>query len=347
MPLPQKKKKDADPGAAMKIYLNGKCTMMKKHRCIRIISLVLVIGAFVSFTAAGVSVVRADDFLKKQHIEHKGKRDVVYQVNNIDALEKPYNYVIGSSTPIILEIFGILAILGAIFFGIAHGYGRYLGHKRNPVILELEGREYIYNLAIRMGHWANAVTIMMLVITGFIMHYAGASHTLGYLHHIFGMILVLLYGAFVAHEVATLDLAQYLSQDWELREGILRQALFYIKGIFKREEHPYHMKRDNRLNPLQKVAYFGVMFGLMPLVVITGMILIKPAWLNFIVSYIGMENMKWIFMAHLVGAFGVVAFLIGHVYLGTTGDTLSQHFEVMVNGYHKVYSYRSPDEEKK
>lgn len=107
------------------------------------------------------------------------------------------------------------------------------------------------------------------------------------------------------------------------------------------------MKRENRLNPLQKVAYFSLMFGLMPLVVITGLILIKPAWLSFIVSYIGLENMKWVFMAHLISAFGIVAFLIGHVYLGTTGDTVKQHFEVMINGYHKVYKYHNPDDSKK
>ena len=72
--------------------------MMKKHKCIQIISLLLVIGVFVTFTTAGVSALHAEDVIKKQHIEHRGKRDITYQVNNIDALEKPYNYVIGKST---------------------------------------------------------------------------------------------------------------------------------------------------------------------------------------------------------------------------------------------------------
>ncbi len=38
---------------------------------------------------------------------------------------------------------------------------------------------------------------------------------------------------------------------------------------------------------------------------------LTTAWLSFIVSYIGLENMKWVFMAHLISALELWPFLSG------------------------------------
>lgn len=292
----------------------------------------LLLSSFVMFS----SVIFAQNQTGK-YIESKGERRVQYMVKDIHSIEKPYNYIIGKTKFFYIEVLGILAIIGAILFGVFHGFGRYLAHKKNPLILEYVDKEFIYSIIIRVGHWVNAISVVVLIITGFSMHFYGASHQLGFLHNIFGVIFVLCCVLFVLYELVTLDIKQYIVRGWELKEGILKQAMFYAIGIFKQEEHPYHMEKNNRLNPLQKLAYFGIMFTLVPLLACTGIVLLFPGLTGFFVSYIGMANMKYVFILHLISAFGIAAFLFGHIYLATTGDKVKQHFELMITGYHKVF----------
>lgn len=266
-----------------------------------------------------------------------GVRPVEYLVNDIDALEKPYNYVIGETKYWLLEVIGALAIIGAIGFGLLHGFGRFVAKKKHPVTLEKDHSVYIYNIIIRWGHWFNAIAVITLLISGFWMHYVNVSHTVGYVHNMAGRAFIVFWLLFFIHELVTGDIKQYLVRGWELKGGIFRQAMFYAIGIFKQEEHPYHMAPEARLNPLQKVAYFGIMFGLAPLVGFTGLLLLEPAMMSPIVELFGMENMNIVFIIHLASAFGMAAYLFGHLYLATTGDKVTQHYKVMITGEHDEY----------
>lgn len=278
------------------------------------------------------------------YTEIQGNKEIAYLVKDIDKLDKPYNYLIGQTKYQVIEILGILAAIGALGFGLLHGLGRFLATRKIPVFLEEVGREHIYNIVTRLGHWLNAFTIVGLLISGFVMHYAGPDHMSGYIHNTLGYLLVLQYALFLFYEIATGDIKQYIPSPKELVEGIPRQVLFYAIGTFKREEHPYHMKKEKRLNPLQKPTYFSIMFGLMPVVIFTGFVLLRPDIMGFFILWIGgLENMKYVFIIHLVSAFGMLAFLLGHLYLATTGDKVKQHFEVMVTGFHRVYKYRLKD----
>ncbi len=289
----------------------------------------------------------AKEPLKKVNVEHSGDRDVTYLVNDITKMKRPYNYTIGKTTFAIIEIVGILALAGALMFGVGHGFGRFLAAQKNPVVLEEHGSEYIYNAIMRIGHWVNALMIVILIISGFLMHYMGPKHMLGYIHNMAGNTLVGVYIIFIIYEIVTMDFKQFLPKPWEFKEGMLKQAMFYAIGIFKREEHPYHMTRDSRLNPMQKPAYMGIMFGVLPVIVITGFLMANPITAAPVIKFIGLENMDIVFIIHLVAAFAIFAFLVGHLYLATTGDTVLQHFEVMINGRHKHYSYKRPGEASK
>jgi len=292
----------------------------------------LILSSFIMFS----SVILAQNQNSK-YVESKGQQKVQYMVKDIHSIEKPYNYTIGKTKFFYLEVLGILAIIGSILFGVFHGFGRYIVHKKHSLNLDYVDKEYIYNIIIRLWHWVNALSVLALIVTGFAMHFNGPTHQLGLVHNIFGVIFVLCCFLFILYELVTLDIKQYIVQGWELREGLLKQALFYAIGIFKQEEHPYHMEKSNRLNPLQKLAYFGVMFTLVPLLACTGIVLLFPGFMGFFVNYIGMANMKYVFILHLISAFGIAAFLFGHIYLATTGDKVKQHFELMITGYHKVY----------
>jgi len=276
--------------------------------------------------------------------EISGNKNTAYLVQDINILERPYNYLIGTTTFPIIEILGVLAALGAIGFALLHGFGRFLANKKIPIILEETGKEYIYSWITRTGHWLNAITMLGLLISGFLIHYYGPGNVSGRIHNVLGYLLVIQYALFLIYEILSGDIKQYIPQPWELKEGILKQGLFYAIGIFKREEHPYHMKKEARLNPLQKPAYFGIMFGLLPVVIITGFTLLRPDIMGFLIGWIGgLENMKFIFIIHLISAFGLLAFLLGHLYLATTGDKVKQHFEVMITGFNRIYKYRLKD----
>ncbi|MCP4754978.1 MAG: hypothetical protein GY866_29220 [Proteobacteria bacterium] len=281
---------------------------------------------------------------KAAYQEVRGSKSDEYLVHDINALDRPYNYVIGTTTYPIIEVLGLLAALGALGFGLLHGFGRFVASRKIPMFLEEVGREYIYSRLVRLGHWLNAITVLGLLISGFIMHYTGPDHLSGYIHNWLGYLLVLQFALFLIYEIASGDVKQFIPAIWEITEGILKQALFYLIGIFKREEHPYHMEKDSRLNPLQKLGYLSIMFGLMPVVVLSGLVLLRPDIMGFLINWIGgLESVKYVFIVHLISAFGMLAFLIGHLYLATTGDKVKQHIEVMITGFHRVYQYRLKD----
>ncbi|NQU64638.1 MAG: cytochrome b/b6 domain-containing protein [SAR324 cluster bacterium] len=274
------------------------------------------------------------------YMEVRGSKADVYAVKDILSLDRPYSYVIGSTTIPTIEILGALAALGAIGFSLMHGLGRLIANRKNPLKLEEVGEEYIYALFTRVWHWLNAITILGLLVTGFQMHYSGPEHIYGIGHNWFAYFLVVEYLCFLAYEFATRDFKQFIPASWEFTEGLIKQAKFYAIGIFKQEEHPYHMVKEHRLNPMQKPAYLSVMFGLLPVIIITGLILMRPDLMSFLISWIGgQENVKYVFYLHLISAFGALAFLMGHLYLATTGDTVRQHFEVMLTGFHRVYKH--------
>jgi len=301
---------------------------------ISLLFITLVTGAFWAVNAS------TDATVASTYTELKGGKGDVYAVKDINSLERPYNYIIGTTTNPLVEIFGILAALGAIGFGLIHGLGRYVANRKLKKELEEVGSEYIYTGFTRIWHWMNAITIIGLLITGFQMHYAGAEHIDGKVHHFLGYALIIEYLFFLAYGIVTKDIKQFIPAAWEFTEGLIKQGKFYAIGIFKGEEHPYHMVREHRLNPLQKPAYFSIMFGLVPMIIITGLTLMRPDLMSFLINWIGgQENMKYVFYLHLISAFGVLAFLLGHLYLATTGDTVKQHYEVMVTGFHRVYKY--------
>ncbi|MFH2132952.1 MAG: cytochrome b/b6 domain-containing protein, partial [bacterium] len=261
-----------------------KTSKVHKHLIAYLFYLLLAAVVSVIFWTAHVS---ASENAAAPYTEIRGNKADVYAVKEISELDRPYNYVIGSTTKPVIEIFGILASLGAIGFAMMHGLGRIVANRRRPKKLEEVGQEYIYSLFSRLWHWFNAFTILGLLYSGFQMHYAGAGHVYGQVHHWLGYFLMVEYLLFLVYEILTRDVKQFIPAAWEFTEGLIKQGKFYAIGIFKQEEHPYHMVKEHRLNPLQKPAYFSVMFGLMPVILITGLTMMRPDTMSFLITWIG------------------------------------------------------------
>lgn len=105
----------------------------------------------------------------------------------------------------------------------------------------------------------------------------------------------------------------------------IQQARFYLFGIMKGESHPFPVTEQSKFNPLQQLAYIGVMYLLVPLLLLTGLLCLFPE----------VAGGYWMLKAHLVLAVVGLLFIFGHFYLCTIGDTPTQTFKSMVDGYHR------------
>jgi len=99
----------------------------------------------------------------------------------------------------------------------------------------------------------------------------------------------------------------------------VRQARFYLYGIFKGEKHPLETDPRRKLNPIQKITYLALLNILLPYQIITGILMWgADRWPQLFDQVGGL----WLLgPAHTLGAYLFMAFLIGHIYLATTGPT--------------------------
>ncbi|RUM39310.1 MAG: hypothetical protein DSY58_00650 [Desulfobulbus sp.] len=84
------------------------------------------------------------------------------------------------------------------------------------------------------------------------------------------------------------------------------------------------------VNPLQRITYFSLKIFLFPLQIITGLL-----YMNYNVLD-GKVSLETVAMLHTAGAFAFLAFLIVHIYLATTGETVVSHFKAMITGWEEV-----------
>ena len=240
-----------------------------------------------------------------------------------------------------------LAGLAALVIAL-HGAARIvtgLGRKKAPHVVE---RVFLHSAGTRIWHWANALLMVVLMVTGFRMHFGGREdpvlsfETAFNVHNLAGVVLVLaaLY-FFVANQV-TGAVRQYTRRHESGATGLFGQARWYLVGIFTGAPHPFHPTAERKFNPLQRLTYLGVMYVLYPLVVVTGVVLLFPGVLPD--RILGRPGTWWIAAAHYLFAAFATLFLLGHIYLATTGDRLSYLLSGMITGWHKQHGEKADSE---
>ena len=183
-------------------------------------------------------------------------------------------------------------------------------------------RVVLYEGFERFWHWAQALLILTMMLTGFEVRGLGL-HLFGFqravaLHNILAVTLLTLIVFAIFWHFTTGEWRQYIPTRKFLREMVA----FYVTGIFKGAPHPVRKHRMAKLNPLQRIAYFGFKVLIIPVQVTTGALYYFYPNLQHSLGW--PPAALWVIaVVHVLGAFGLVAFLIGHVYLTTTGHTLS------------------------
>ena len=182
--------------------------------------------------------------------------------------------------------------------------------------------------------------IFFLLFTGFNIH--GLYHLLGFgtavtWHTGVALSLALLWIFAIFWHLTTGTWRHYVPTT----KGLWQVAQFYAFGIFKGEKHPYRKAYWRKHNPLQALTYLALKLLLFPVIWISGIVyLLFFLWDSIQGSGELLSNVA---LVHTAAAFAILAFVIVHIYLFTTGHSFVDHVKPMVTGFDEVEL--TPEEE--
>lgn len=187
-------------------------------------------------------------------------------------------------------------------------------------------RVEVYKPFGRFWHWTQAILILMLALTGFEVH--GSFQFFGYrqavLYHSTAATALLVLIAFaVFWHFTTGEWRQYVPT----RQLLRAQVEYYLSGIFHDAPHPTEKTPLNKLNPLQKLVYLALKILVIPVMVVSGLLYMFFRYQQTV------HRLEWIALVHTAGAFFLVAFVVAHTYLITTGRTPVSNLKAMITGY--------------
>ena len=194
-------------------------------------------------------------------------------------------------------------------------------------------RVYLFKVFERLWHWSQAALIIFMLLTGFEIH--GTYTVFGFekavdYHVVAAWTLVGVWVFAIFWHLTTGEWRQYIPTF----ERIVAISNYYASGIFKGEPHPFKPTTQQKHNPLQRLTYLAILTLLSPLIWVTGWLYLFYAdWARWGISSLQLE---WVAMGHTVGAFLMLAFLISHVYLITTGHKITSQVKAMITGWEEL-----------
>ncbi|HNQ79276.1 MAG TPA: cytochrome b/b6 domain-containing protein [Acidobacteriota bacterium] len=194
----------------------------------------------------------------------------------------------------------------------------------------------VYKGFERFWHWMQAAFIMFLAFTGFEIH--GAYSFLGFenavrYHNITAYMLIGLVIFAIFWHLTTGEYRQYLPTF----KNIMAQLDFYLFGIFRNAPHPTKKTLLSKLNPLQRLTYFFLKIVLIPATILSGLVYLFYRYPSRnAIDAINIGSLKPVAIVHTAGAILLVTFLVGHLYLITTGTTVTSNLKAMLTGYEEL-----------
>ena len=208
----------------------------------------------------------------------------------------------------------------------------------------MNAREPLYALHERIWHWLQAAGMIVLLLSGFALHFPdrfgvfGSMATAIGVHSWTGFALIL--NAFLGlfYHLTADKYHHFLPKMDDFTGGAVRQARFYLYGIFKGEPHPFETDPRHKLNPLQKITYLALLNVLLPYQIVTGALMWGAnRWPEGFERFGGLRVLG---PAHTLGAYLFLAFVIGHIYLATTGTTPASLIRAMIVGFEEPATRR-------
>lgn len=195
---------------------------------------------------------------------------------------------------------------------------------------------YVYRAFERFWHWMQAILIIFLAFSGFEIHgsygFFGFEEAVFY-HNIAAYLFIVLIVFAIFWHFTTGEWKQYIPT----YKNLTKQMKYYLWGMFKNEPHPTKKTVLRKLNPMQKLTYFGLKVLVIPLMVTSGILYMLYRYpQSHEIKYLNIESLEIIALVHTLAAFFLVSFIIVHLYLITTGETLTSNLKAMFTGYEEL-----------
>ena len=253
--------------------------------------------------------------------------------------EKDKTYIFGHNRIAWIDWFGALLFLGTIAGVAWHGTVRFIVARRRGRPKVETKSVYMYEAYERFWHWLQTMAIVILLLTGLVIHRpdlfgAFSFRNIVTIHNVLAALLAINALVSILWHFISGEIQQYIPHPYGFIDQMIAQAKYYIQGIFKHEPHPFHKSKQRKFNPLQMVTYIGLLGVLLPLQGITGMMMWLVQKIPAIQDWFG--GLPFLAPMHTLMAWLFASFIVGHVYLTTTGATPLEAMRGMVTGYEEV-----------
>lgn len=204
----------------------------------------------------------------------------------------------------------------------------------------------IYDKFNRIWHWTQSALIIFLALTGFEIH--SSYEFFGYQtavtwHNIAAIAFMILIAFAIFWHFTSGTWKQYIPTFGKIKE----QIIFYSVGIFRGDPHPVKKTELSKLNPLQRLVYLGLKIIVIPVIVTSGVFYLFYRYpQQGEIKSLGTDNLELIANIHTIGGFALVAFLVVHLYLITTGHTVTSNLKAMITGYEEIEEEDDDDNNK-
>ncbi|HRA60550.1 MAG: cytochrome b/b6 domain-containing protein [Draconibacterium sp.] len=199
---------------------------------------------------------------------------------------------------------------------------------------------YFYPVWLRIWHAVNAIGIILLIITGFSLQSGIDSTFINFklavnIHNIAGITVAINYLLFFIGNFVTQNIKFYLIKPMGFIKRPMKQAYYYAFGMFRGMKAPYPLSEKRKFNPLQKYAYVGIMYVVVPIVIISGFALLFP---EIIIEKV--YTLSGVFLTaitHSAAGFFISIFLLIHLYVASIGKSPLENFKSIITGWHNIH----------
>ncbi len=192
---------------------------------------------------------------------------------------------------------------------------------------------YLYTRYERFWHWLQMALIAVLLATGLEVH--GVFSLIGFesavdIHNFVGLTWLIAFFFFTFWLFTTGEWKQYIPTTRKM----LIVIRYYSYGIFRGEPHPVPKSKKAKHNPLQRLTYLSLAAVMLPIQMITGLLYWSyNSWGAWGLDFLTMGTVAFV---HTAMGFGILIFVIIHVYMTTTGHTVFAHIKAMITGWEDV-----------
>jgi thiosulfate reductase cytochrome b subunit len=232
--------------------------------------------------------------------------------------------------------------VGVLFGVLIHGGIRLYQSLKTPRQKKETKEVYMYHAYERFWHWLQTFVILILIFTGLIIHRPDIFGWLNFrymvtIHNISAAILLVNAALSLFYHLASGEIKQFIPRPYGFFDQAIVQAKYYMKGIFQGGFHPFEKTPEKKMNPLQQATYFAILNVLLPLQILTGALMWGvQRWPEIAGTFGGLP-----FLApfHSLVAWTFASFIVGHVYLTTTGYEPLSGMKAMVTGWEEVETH--------